>query len=253
MSLQGESSMYHFFAEHQNIHDTYIDICGTDVNHIKNVLRFKEGDTLLISSGDNVDYTCHIATMDDEHIRAEIDEVDECGRELPSKIYLFQGLPKADKMEFIIQKAVELGAYAVVPVAMKRCVVKLDDKKADNKVKRWNMIAESAAKQSKRSIMPEVMPVMSFKQAVEFAKCCNIKLLPYECADGMEKTKKIVDEAKPGQSIGIFIGPEGGFDLDELELAKQEGCEVITLGKRILRTETAGMMLLSVLMYHFEQ
>ena len=142
--------MYHFFAEHNNIHDTYIDITGSDVNHIKNVLRFKVGDELLISSGDNVDYSCHISEMQDDYIRAEIDAVDECGKELPSKIYLFQGLPKGDKMEFIIQKAVELGVFEVVPVAMKRCVVKLDDKKAQNKVKRWNGIAESAAKQSKR-------------------------------------------------------------------------------------------------------
>ena len=245
--------MYHFFSEHEHIHDTYIDIVGSDVNHIKNVLRLKTGDSLLISSGDNIDYTCHIAQIDEEHIRADIDSVDERGRELAPKIYLFQGLPKADKMELVIQKAVELGAFEVIPVAMKRSVVKLDAKKAESKVKRWNAIAESAAKQSKRSILPQVSDVVTFAQAVKMAENCQIKLLPYECADGMEKTKRLIENITPGQDIAVFIGPEGGFDLDELELAKEAGCEIITLGKRILRTETAGMMLLSVLMYHLEQ
>ena len=204
--------MYHFFAEHENIHDSYIDIVGSDVNHIKNVLRFKEGDKLLISSGDNVDYECSIASMSDEYIRADILSKDEQGKELPSRIILFQGLPKADKMELIIQKAVELGAYRVVPVAMKRSVVKLDAKKAKAKL-----------------------------------------LLPYECAEGMEKTRKVIEEIGHGESVGIFIGPEGGFDRSELDEAVNAGCEIITLGKRILRTETAGMMLLSVLMYNMEE
>ena len=229
--------MYHFFAEHENIHDSYIDIVGSDVNHIKNVLRFKEGDKLLISSGDNVDYECSIASMSDEYIRADILSKDEQGKELPSRIILFQGLPKADKMELIIQKAVELGAYRVVPVAMKRSVVKLDAKKAKAKVERWNGIALSAAKQSKRSIQPEVTEVMTFKQALEYAGKLDKLLLPYECAE----------------SVGIFIGPEGGFDRSELDEAVNAGCEIITLGKRILRTETAGMMLLSVLMYNMEE
>ncbi len=245
--------MYHFFAQHENIHDTYIEIIGTDVNHIKNVLRFKEGDELLISSGDNVDYSCHIAELGYDKIIAAIDSKDDVGKELPSKVYLFQGLPKGDKMEFIIQKMTELGVYSIIPVAMKRSVVKLDSKKADSKVKRWNAIAESAAKQSKRSIIPEVTEVMTFKQALETAAGIDVKLLPYECADGMEKTKNIIEGLHGGESTAIFIGPEGGFDIEELELAKKSGWEVITLGKRILRTETAGMMLMSVLMYHFEE
>jgi len=245
--------MYHFFAQHENIHDTYIEITGTDVNHIKNVLRFKEGDELLISSGDNVDYSCHITELGSDKIIAAIDSKDDVGKELPSKVYLFQGLPKGDKMEFIIQKMVELGVYSIIPVAMKRSVVKLDSKKAESKVKRWNAIAGSAAKQSRRSIIPEVTEVMTFKQALEMASDIDVKLLPYECADGMSKTKNIIEGLHGGESTAIFIGPEGGFDIEELELAKEYGWEVITLGKRILRTETAGMMLMSVLMYHFEQ
>lgn len=245
--------MYHFFAEHENIHDTYIEIVGSDVNHLKNVLRFKEGDNLLISSGDNVDYICHISEMYDDKIIALIDSIDNVGKELPSKVYLFQGLPKGDKMELIIQKMTELGVHQIIPVAMKRSVVKLDSKKEGNKIKRWNLIAESAAKQSKRSIIPEITGVYGFKEAIEFADSLDVKLLPYECADGMSKTKNIINNIKKGQSLAIFIGPEGGFDIEELEFAKEHGFEIITLGKRILRTETAGMMLMSVLMYNFEE
>jgi 16S rRNA (uracil1498-N3)-methyltransferase len=245
--------MYHFFAEHENIQDTYIDITGTDVNHIKNVLRMKAGDQVIISSGDNIDYYCHLADLQDEYIRADIDSTDERGRELPTKIYLFQGLPKADKMELIVQKTVELGVFEVIPVAMKRSVVKLDQKKAESKGKRWNAIAESAAKQSKRSIIPQVIDTCSFQQALTIAKACDVKLLPYECADGMNKTKELIGQLEPGKSVAIFIGPEGGFDQEELDQAQAAGFEIITLGRRILRTETAGLMLLSVLMYHFEQ
>ena len=244
--------MYHFFSEHEHIHDTYIDIVGSDVNHIKNVLRLKTGDSLLISSGDNIDYTCHIAQIDEEHIRADIDSVDERGRELASKIYLFQGLPKADKMELVIQKAVELGAFEVIPVAMKRSVVKLDAKKAESKVKRWNAIAESAAKQSKRSILPQVSDVVTFAQAVKMASEMDLKLVPYELAEGMEQTKQLIESVKPGQRIAIFIGPEGGFDPEEIRTATEAGIHPITLGKRILRTETAGFTTIAWLMYQLE-
>ena len=241
--------MYHFFAEHENIFDDYIDIKGGDVNHIKNVLRLKKGDEILISSGDNYDYNCIIDTITDDYVRSLITSVNEKGNELSSKVYLFQGLPKADKMELIIQKMIELGVYEIVPVAMKRSVVKLDAKKAKAKVERWNGIALSAAKQSKRSIQPEVTEVMTFKQALEYAGKLDKLLLPYECAEGMEKTRKVIEEIGHGESVGIFIGPEGGFDRSELDEAVNAGCKIITLGKRILRTETAGMMLLSCLLY----
>ncbi len=244
--------MYHFFAKHENIFDDHIVIDGDDVNHVKNVLRMRVDDKVIISSGDNTDYYCHISNIEDDLITATIDSIDSEGRELPSDIILFQGLPKGDKMELIIQKAVELGAKRIVPVAMKRCVVKLEPKKADAKIKRWNMIAESAAKQSKRSIIPEVDRVYSFKEACEYAKNLDKVLLPYECAEGMKKTKDVIEGLTKGQSIGIFIGPEGGFDLDEIEYAKQAGFDIISLGKRILRTETAGMMCISVLMFHLE-
>ena len=244
--------MYHFFAKHENIFDNYILIDGEDVNHMKNVLRMNENDKILISSGDNIDYHCYISKIESNRIIANIELIDEEGKELPSKIYLFQGLPKADKMELIIQKAVELGAFEIVPVAMKRCVVKLDKKKEDTKLKRWNGISESAAKQSKRSIIPNVSNVMTYKEAIEYGKKLDIVLLPYECAEGMSETKRIISSIEPGLSIGIFIGPEGGFDMSELDIAMKSDFKVITLGKRILRTETAGLMVLSVLMFELE-
>ena len=248
--------MYQFFVEPEQIDvaGKSVIIRGADVNHIKNVLRMRPGEEVAVSNGiDGREYRCGILALEEDCVRLELRFIKEDGVELPAKIYLFQGLPKADKMELIIQKAVELGAFQVIPVAMKRCVVKLDEKKADSKIKRWQGIAEAAAKQSKRGVIPTVAPVMSYAQAVKMAENCQIKLLPYECADGMEKTKRLIENITPGQDIAVFIGPEGGFDLDELELAKEAGCEIITLGKRILRTETAGMMLLSVLMYHLEQ
>ena len=172
--------------------------------------------------------------------------------ELPSRIYLFQGLPKADKMELIIQKAVELGAYEVIPVETRRCVVKLDGKKAAKKVDRWQQIAESAAKQSKRMLIPHVHEVISFKEALKYAESMDIRLIPYELAKGMQETKEILAAIEPGQSIGIFIGPEGGFEEKEVEAAIEGGAKPITLGRRILRTETAGLAILSVLMFQLE-
>ena len=245
--------MHHFFADPTQVAEDTIFITGPDVNHMKHVLRMKPGEEVLISDGTGRDYTCEVEAFEPDRAVVRIHSVCDSRMELPAEIWLFQGLPKADKMELVIQKAVELGAFEVIPVAMKRSVVKLDAKKAESKVKRWNAIAESAAKQSKRSILPQVSDVVTFAQAVKMAENCQIKLLPYECADGMEKTKRLIENITPGQDIAVFIGPEGGFDLDELELAKEAGCEIITLGKRILRTETAGMMLLSVLMYHLEQ
>lgn len=246
--------MYQFFVEPHQISDKTVRIEGADVNHIKNVLRMKVGEELSVSNGvDGKEYRCGIVAMDEECITCELRFVKEDGVELPSEVYLFQGLPKADKMELIIQKAVELGVHAVVPVSTKRCVVKLDDKKAKSKIARWQGIAEAAAKQSKRRIVPEVKDVMSFKEAINFVKDFEVKLIPYELAEDMSKTKEIINSLQPGQKIAIFIGPEGGFEEGEVEAAMSAGVEPITLGKRILRTETAGFTVLSWIMYRLEQ
>lgn len=245
--------MYQFFVEPSQIQGNRITITGKDVNHIKNVLRMKAGEEISISNGvDGKDYRCGIEELLDEEIICSLRFIKEDGVELPAKVYLFQGLPKADKMELIIQKAVELGVHAVIPVSCKRAVVKLDEKKAKSKIARWQQIAEAAAKQSKRGIIPEVKTVLSMKEAVALAEQCEVKLIPYELAEGMEKTKEIMNSLKPGEDIAIFIGPEGGFEESEVRLAIENGIVPITLGKRILRTETAGMTVLSWIMYQLE-
>lgn len=247
------SIMYHFFVKEQQIEDQFITITGPDVNHIKNVLRMKVGEKILISNGTDCDYLCEISAFSLDAVQAVIVEIEEAGRELPSKIYLFQGIPKADKMELIVQKAVELGVYEIIPVATKRSVVKLDAKKEESKRRRWQAIAESAAKQSKRIVIPNIAPVMSFPEAISYAETFDWKLIPYENASGILHTKELIHKIQPNESIGVFIGAEGGFDEQEIELAVKNACEPITLGKRILRTETAGLTTLSILMFQLEQ
>ena len=232
--------MYQFFVQPEQIQGKTIRITGSDVNHIKNVLRMKPGEEISVSNGvDGKEYRCGIESLGEDEILCTLRFIKEEGLELPSRIYLFQCLPKSDKMELVIQKAVELGACAVIPVAAKRCVMKLDAKKEKNKLARWQQIAEAAAKQSRRRIIPEVTHVMSMKEAVSFAADMDVKLFPYELAEGMEQTRRLVDGVKAGQSIAVFIGPEAGFTP-------------ITLGKRILRTETAGFTVLAWLMYRLE-
>lgn len=245
--------MYQFFVENNQINDQTITITGSDVNHIKNVLRMKIGDEIAVSNGqDGKEYRCEITAMEADSILCRLRFVKEGGMELASKVYLFQGLPKSDKMELIIQKAVELGVYQIIPVAAKRCIVKLDVKKAKHKITRWQGIAEAAAKQSKRLIIPEVLEVMTFGEAVQYAASMEIKLIPYELAEGMDKTRRIISGLQENQSIAVFIGPEGGFEEEEIEQAMNNGMEPITLGKRILRTETAGFTVLSWIMYQLE-
>lgn len=247
--------MYQFFVEQNqiNLSDKSVIILGNDVNHIKNVLRMRTGEELNVSNGqDGREYRCAITALEEDRIVCELRFVQEAGAELPSRVYLFQSLPKGDKMELIVQKAVELGAYRIIPVTAKRCVVKLEDKKAASRTARWNGIAEAAAKQSKRAIVPEVSPITSFAQAVEMAADMDVRIIPYELAEGMERTRELMGHLKPGQEIAIFIGPEGGFEEREIQLAMEKGIEPVTLGKRILRTETAGMTVLAWLTYLLE-
>lgn len=245
--------MQHFFVEPSAIQGDKIVITGSDVNHIKNVLRMKIGEEISVSNGiDNNDYRCEISSINEEEIICNLMFVKEDGLELPAKIYLFQGLPKADKMELIIQKAVELGVYEIIPVSTKRAVVKLDDKKAKSKVERWQAISEAAAKQSKRGIIPNIHECMTFKQAISYASSMDSKAIPYELCEGMEDTKKWIEGSLSAKSVAVFIGPEGGFAKEEIDEAIASNITPISLGKRILRTETAGMTVLSILMYSYE-
>ncbi len=245
--------MYQFFVKPEQINGKDITITGSDVNHIKNVLRMKTGEEIAVSNGvDGKEYRCEITEIGEDTIQCHLRFIKEDGVELPSKVYLFQGLPKADKMELIIQKAVELGVYEIIPVATKRAVVKLDEKKAKAKIARWQGISEAAAKQSKRRVVPKIKEVMTFHEAVSYAKAMGVKLIPYELAEGMQATKSLIDGLLPGQEIAVFIGPEGGFEEGEIEEAQRNGIMPITLGRRILRTETAGFTVLSWIMYHLE-
>ena len=245
--------MPRFFVTRSQDAGDEIVIRGNDVNHIKNVLRMHPGDELSISDGQGTDYFCRIKTMEREEIGLSIENSWNSYVELPVHLYLFQGLPKSDKMELIIQKAVELGVYEIIPVRTSRVIVKLDEKKEEKKRARWQQSAEGGAKQSGRGIVPEIKPVMDFKEALDYASSLEGMIIPYEKAEGMKETRKIISGLKGKKSIGIFIGPEGGFDPKEVEAAMGAGASPVTLGRRILRTETAGLAMLSVLMVEFEE
>ncbi len=247
--------MYRFFVNPEQLQQEPIRIGDEDYNHIHNVLRMKPGEEVLVTDQGEKEYLCEIIEYDTDMQEVLLKIVDIFGnnRELPAKIILFQGYPKGDKMEQIVQKAVELGVAEVVPVMMKRCVVKLDDKKAAKKIERLNGVALSAAKQSKRGRIPEVKPVMSMEDAVPYASTLDHVIVPYESAEGMEYSKKVIEQVTDGGSIGIFIGPEGGFEPTEIEKLSGIDAKILSLGHRILRTETAGMVVLSLLMFALEK
>ena len=245
--------MSHFFINSGQVAGELLTIIGDDVNHMKNVLRMRSGEAFTAADENGEFYHCEIEALEKEQVTAKILWKEQGTTELSSKIYLFQGLPKSDKMELIIQKAVELGAYEIIPVATKRAIVKLDAKKEASKLKRWQAIAEGAAKQSGRMLIPHISEVKTYGEALQMARGLDVNVIPYECARGMDGTREIFGNIKPGMSIGIFIGPEGGFEESEVEKAKEQGIHPVTLGRRILRTETAGLTTLSILMYLLEE
>lgn len=244
--------MYRFFVSPESISEGMVRITGGDVAHISHVLRMKVGEEIVISDQSDLDYYCEITSISREEVLAKVRFTEPQGRELPISITLLQGLPKGDKMELILQKAVELGAVRVVPVETARSVVRLDEKKAKSKVERWNAIAEGAAKQSGRGIVPPVTRVMNLKEALSLVKEEGLQLIvPYENARGMQELKTLLRSPLAG-SYAILIGPEGGLEEREVEMAKEAGAKVVSLGARILRTETAGMALISAMMLEAE-
>ncbi|MBE5949986.1 MAG: 16S rRNA (uracil(1498)-N(3))-methyltransferase [Lachnospiraceae bacterium] len=245
--------MHCFYCEEKNVTEGAIRITGSDVNHIKNVLRMRAGEPLTVCDGTGMEYSCEITEFLADEVVLRILKKAKAQTELTTRLVLYQGLPKKDKMELIIQKAVELGAAEIVPVMTKRCIVKLeDDKKEAKKLERWQAIAESAAKQSGRAVIPAVTRVMSYREALKRAKENGMGLIPYECAAGMKSLKEAASQAADQATVSIFIGPEGGFEEAEVEAAKEHGIVPVSLGKRILRTETAGFTTLSILMYEIE-
>jgi 16S rRNA (uracil1498-N3)-methyltransferase len=245
-------TMQQVFVEESQIGKEYVTITGSDVNHLKNVLRMKPGERLRVSTGTGKNLLCEISEMTDAFVQADIVKEQVEDTELPAKIFLFQALPKGDRMETVIQKAVELGVYEIIPVEMQYCVVRIEEKRAENKVKRWQAIAESAAKQSKRSKVPTVHSVMKMEDAISYAKECDVRIVPYENELGMEGTKKALQLVKEDCSISVMIGPEGGFSDAEIEALRPD-FSIISLGKRILRTDTAAIATMAMLMLKLEE
>ena len=245
--------MYRFYVSADQLAEKEVFISGGDVNHIKNVLRLEVGDWIVACDGNGTDYVSRIQSICSDEVVASIEKVQPTGTELPVRITLFQGMPKKDKLELIIQKAVELGACEIVPVMTKRTVVKLsEEKKINKRLERWQSIAYAAAQQCDRGISPTVHKPVSFEEARAMADQLDYNVIPYELQTGMEEARKIVDQACKQRSLGIFIGPEGGFEPEEVERAMTRNIHPMTLGKRILRTETAGMALLSILMFQMQ-
>ncbi|MCR5684639.1 MAG: 16S rRNA (uracil(1498)-N(3))-methyltransferase [Lachnospiraceae bacterium] len=246
--------MYHFYTDRSNIYDDHILLDGADVNHIRNVLRMRDGEEVIICDKEGIDHYCRIDGNDGGRLKLSILKSGSNEAELATKLVLYQGIPKKDKLELIIQKAVELGAFEIVPVMTKRVIVKEGEaSKEARKLERLNQIAKSAAEQSGRGIIPRVRPMIGFSEAVEESRKLDKCLIPYENADnsasGMEFTRQAIKALKGMDSAGIFIGPEGGFEEEEVKLAVDNNAVPISLGKRILRTETAGLAVLSMIMY----
>lgn len=243
--------MYNFFVTIDDKKDNRYFITGDDYNHIKNVLRMNVGEQFLVSC-DGASDLCELENIQSDTVVAKIINENYQNTNLPINIHLFQGLPKSDKLELIIQKAVELGVATVTPVSMKRSIVKIDDKKKKSKRERWQAIAEAAAKQSKRTAVPQVCDILSYKEFIDRAKELDLLLVPYECAEGMAATKAALSQIKSGMNIGIIIGPEGGFEQKEIDMACESGGKIISLGSRILRTETAAITTVAMCMLYSE-
>jgi 16S rRNA (uracil1498-N3)-methyltransferase len=239
--------MSRFFVSQNEIHSNLIYIKGEDVSHIKKVLRAKCGDPLTVCDGKGKDFEVEIIELGTDYILTSIISSESSKTEPPIDITLFQGIPKSDKMDLIIQKSVELGVNRVVPVITERTVIKIGSTSdGDNKRARWQRIAIEAAKQCNRGVIPCVEAPMSFDRSVELAKVSQVCIIPYEKEEKNSIKNYIFEGAK---SVAIMIGPEGGFTEEEIIKATSGGVKPVTLGPRILRTETAGIAVISILMY----
>ena len=247
-----------FFVKEEQIQENQIIILGQDVKHIKKVLRAKIGDELQICNSQNGEnFLCEIDNLEEEKIICQIKEKIQEQVESNIEVTIFQGLPKADKMEYIIQKSVELGVYDITPVEMKRCVVKLNEKDKSKKIERWQRISEVAAKQCGRDIIPQINNIINIKNICNLIQEYDMVLVAYEneekntLKEQLENIKK-QNNSKSKVKIGIIIGPEGGLEEKDVETLKENGAKVITLGRRILRTETVALNVLSIIMYELE-
>lgn len=238
-----------FFTARENITEQQIIINNEDVTHITKVLRLKCGDGITVCDGQGFDYQAEIEEIAQKEILCKIISKEKCMSEPNIEVTLYQGIPKAAKMDYIIQKTTELGITRIVPVILDRCVVKLENKKAEaKKQERWQKIANEAAKQSGRGVVPIVEMPKTLNEAIEDLKTADLCFVPYECEE-TNTLKSLLTSKDNIKTVGYIIGPEGGFDISEIDKIKAEGIETITLGRRILRTETAGEAVLAMTMY----
>ncbi len=240
--------MYNFFVNSEQIQNNKVKIQGQDAKHISSVLRMKNGEKLYINNKENEEkFLAEIENIQKDEVNCLLlDKVDSVESDI--KVTLFQGMPKADKMEYIIQKAIELGIYEIVPVEMKNCIFKLKDNK---KIERWQAIAESAAKQSKRNIIPKIRNAEKISDVKNEIKDYDLVLIAYE-DENKTTLKQVLKNRNNLSNIAIIIGPEGGIDKSEVDELTQNGAISASLGKRILRTETASVVLLSMILYEYE-
>lgn len=244
--------MQQVFVEDTQIEENLITVVGEDAHHLSNVLRMKMGETLRISNQSGESFLCEIKETNSDTVLCEIIERNYKETELKGEIILFQALPKGERLEFVTQKATELGVTEIYPVAMDFCVTKWEANKAEKKRARYQAIADAASKQSKRSKLTMFNSVVTFDEALKIAKDkADIILLPYENEEGMTGSKKALDKIKKDTKVAIFIGPEGGFSEKEIEKAK-DSAELLSLGKRILRTDTAAILSVGMVMLQME-
>jgi 16S rRNA (uracil1498-N3)-methyltransferase len=240
--------MSKFFVNKDNIHTNHIIIKGEDVNHIKKVLRLDKNDIIVACDGLGKDYTVRILEIETDSILTEIISSDNSNTEPPVNITLYQGIPKGDKMDTIVQKSVELGAVRIVPIITERTIVRINGAgDSVKKITRWRRISLEAAKQCNRGIIPRVEFPMEFEKGLQHSLESDLCLIPYE-EEINNGIKKYLRGTK-GRNVSVFIGPEGGFSAQEIEKAESMGAKPVTLGPRILRTETAGIAILSIVMY----
>ena len=249
--------MTQIFADLSAMQGDMLAVCGEDYNHIKNVLRMHPGEKLAVRGTDesSEEYVFEIVSFSDSQVNCRLLSVKQSEAELAVRVILFQGLPKADKMDFIVQKTVEMGVTEIVPVEMHRSIVKLAGDKRRKRVSRWQSIAEAAAKQSRRAMIPRVHDILSYNEALQYAaQAADFVLVPYEAMadEAGTGTRSLLESMKAGQTVAVFVGPEGGFEESEIEAALEGGARTISLGKRILRTETVALAFMAFLIYRFE-
>lgn len=241
-----------FFIKKEDIRNEIVTVTGQDATHISKVLRHAVGDTLTLCDGEGTDFSAEITECTKESVTLKITDTIPCLAEPEISVTLFQGLPKQGKMDYIIEKCTELGITRIVPVAMKRSVAKIEDKKSETKkLERWRKIAAESVKQCGRGRIPEITEVMTVDEAINFSATLDLTVAAYE--NEQEVSLKSVLEKSTPKSIGVFIGPEGGLDDKEIEKFKGANIPSVTLGKRILRTETAGHTVLTTIMYEYNE